>query len=190
MDPSSPQRGFGRCSDNGSQSSIAPDCPNRGQLDLRRSKYLDCGNHSQVVLAPFALPPTTAAPSVRGAVAVKLATPGDSERDMLLHEAKIYNTFSRSLHEGCYSSGLPIVPKFYGYYVPSLGDLKCDNKLAEKEVDTIRGLIGRITPLLLLEPCGEQIAYHRLSSKHRWARFKHLEKKKEVRTPALRTGRK
>jgi hypothetical protein len=33
---------------------------------------------------------------------------------MLLNEAKIYNAFPRHLHR----RDIPVVPKFYGYYVP------------------------------------------------------------------------
>ncbi|KAI0290149.1 hypothetical protein BC826DRAFT_1028346 [Russula brevipes] len=154
------------------------DCPNRGQLDLRCSKYLGSGNHSKVVLAPLTLPSTAAAPSVRGAVAVKLAREGRSERDMLLNEAKIYNAFASSLHEGCYSHGLPIVPKFYGYYVPSLGTLKYDDdKLTEEDWKTVQQLLRHITPILLLEPCGKQIDPDRLSSESRtqmMTLFRHL----------------
>ena len=45
------------------------------QLDLRCSKILGSGHHSKVILTPLTFPSTGAAPSVCGAVAVKLSVP-------------------------------------------------------------------------------------------------------------------
>ena len=130
-----------------------------GRLDLRHNKYLGSGNHSLVALAPFTLPSSVVAPSVRGAVAVKLARPYFEEHEMLLNEAKIYNAFPRELQEGT-SDRPPVVPKFYGYYVPSreaFDNQSYDDKSIEQDRKAIWEKIKGVTPLLLLEPCGIEI---------------------------------
>ena len=152
---------------------VSPDRPTTGRLDLRYSKFLGSGNHSFVILAPLTLPSIVSAPSLRGAVAVKLAGSQDSEREMLLNEAKIYNAFPRELQEGS-SHAPPIVPKFYGYYVPSLEafESNADNdEFPEKERKHIRTMLECITPILLLESCGVEICADALSSTNRWAQF-------------------
>ena len=147
----------------------SPDRPTTGQLDLRHSQFLGSGHHSSVILAPLTLPPIVSAPSIHGAVAVKLARGADSEREMLLNEAKIYNAFPRELQEGS-SHAPPIVPKFYGCYVPSLKAVDGhadDDKFTQKEREYIRMMLERITPILLLESCGKEICAEDLSSINR-----------------------
>jgi len=110
---------------------------------------------------------------MHGAVAVKLAMEEDSERKMLLNEAKIYNAFPQMLQEGS-SHAPPTVPKFYGYYVPSLeafDGYADDAKFSEKEREYIRTMLEYITPILLLEACGKEICARALSSTNRWAQF-------------------
>lgn len=110
---------------------------------------------------------------MHGAVAVKLATEDDSEREMLLNEAKIYNAFPREMQEGS-SDTPPIVPKFYGYYVPSLEGFDGyadDAKFSKKERERIRTMLEYITPILLLEACGKEIRTWALSSTNRWAQI-------------------
>ncbi|KAH9986890.1 hypothetical protein BJV74DRAFT_774470 [Russula compacta] len=143
-----------------SKPSVVSDCPATGQLDLRYSEYLGSGQHSEVVIAPLTIPSTAAASSIRGSVAVKMADYRENaDREMLLREAKIYNAFPRELQEGWHHVP-PIVPKFYGYYVPSFeafdnyGD---DDKLSDTDRENVRKYIMRISPILLLEPCGKQI---------------------------------
>jgi hypothetical protein len=152
--------------------SVARD-PTAGRLDFRCSKPLGEGNHSYVVLAPLTLPSTPPAPSIRGTVAVKMAKSQTSQREMLRNEAKIYNAFPRKLQEGS-SNAPPIVPKFYGYYVPSLkafDSTACDKFPKEEWVhlDAIRDIVEEMTPILLLESCGEQV--QDLSSKNWWVQF-------------------
>jgi len=97
------------------------------------------------------LPSTATAPSVVGRVAVKSAT---TDRDMLWSEAKIYNAFPRSLQEDS-PDGPPIVPKFYGFYIPSVAfDYP---KLSAEDRSSVLRMIKSISPILLLEPCGAQI---------------------------------
>jgi len=148
---------------------VSTDRPTTGQLDLRYSKFLGNGNHSFVILAPLTLPSVVSAPSTHGAVAVKLAGRQGSEREMLLNEAKIYNAFPRELQEGS-PQAPPIVPKFYGYYVPSLEAFDSyadDDKFRKKERECIRTMLECITPILLLESCGEEIRAMALSSTDR-----------------------
>jgi hypothetical protein len=145
--------------------------PTTGRLDLRCSKPLGEGHHSYVILAPLTLPSTPPAPSICGTVAVKMAKFETSQREMLRNEAKIYNAFPRQLQEGS-SNAPPIVPKFYGYYVPSLKafhSTACD-KFPEEErvhIGAIRKIIQQMTPILLLESCGKQVCPQDLSSKTR-----------------------
>jgi len=130
-----------------------------GRLDLRHSEYLGSGNHSQVTLAPLTLPSSVAAPSVRGAVAVKIATPRPEEHEMLRYEAKIYEAFPRELQEGT-SDQPPVVPKFYGYYKPSregFDSQSYDDKFTKEDRKAVWEEIKGITRLLLLEACGRSI---------------------------------
>jgi hypothetical protein len=95
----------------------------------------------------------------------------DSEREMLLNEAKMYNAFPRVLQEGS-SHAPPIVPKFYGYYVPSLeacSGYADDAYFSKKEREHIRTMLESVTPVLLLEACGKEIRARALSSTNRWA---------------------
>ena len=88
---------------------------------------------------------------------------------MLLEEAKIYNTFPRNLQDG----EIPVVPKFYGYYAPSTEALEwgdngnngsgIDYDLDEDEWKCVREQIESLSPILLLEACGEQVSAAHLS---------------------------
>ena len=88
---------------------------------------------------------------------------------MLLEEAKIYNTFPRNLQDG----KIPVVPKFYGYYAPSTEALERDDNgnngsgngydLDEDEWKCVREQIESLSPILLLEACGEQVSAAHLS---------------------------
>lgn len=88
---------------------------------------------------------------------------------MLLEEAKVYNAFPRDLQDG----DVPVVPKFYGYYVPSTeasdrddsgdDDGGNDYGVDEEEWKSVRKVIKKITPILLLEACGKQVRTTRLS---------------------------
>ncbi|KAH9959957.1 hypothetical protein BC827DRAFT_424009 [Russula dissimulans] len=138
--------------------SVMLDHPTTCRLDLRYTRHLGSGHHSDVVLAPLTLPSSVATPSVRAAVAVKIAKPHPREREMLLNEAKIYNAFPRELQEGT-SHQAPVVPKFYGYYVPSREafDSQSYDDIIEEDRKVVWNIIRRVTPLLLLEPCGREI---------------------------------
>jgi hypothetical protein len=139
-----------------------------GQLDLSMGQRLGSSNHSYVFLALLTLP-SGAAPSLRGQAVIKLAKGNRMDREMLENEAKIYDKFPCELQQSTPSSP-PIVPKFFGYYTPS-----CDSVDSYKDIDgdeentrivrrDVRKLLGTtISPILLLEPCGEEIEADMLS---------------------------
>jgi hypothetical protein len=88
---------------------------------------------------------------VVGRVAVKFAR---TDRDMLWNEARIYNAFPRELQEAS-PDGPPVVPKFYGFYTPSVAfDYP---KVPAEDRTTVRKMIKSISPILLLEECGKQL---------------------------------
>jgi len=144
-----------------------------GQLDFRRPKHLGTGKHAKVFLAPLTFPST---PTVNGAVAVKYSdddgycSPQDDPEEMLRNEGQIYNAFPRHLQDP--ECGAPAVPKFYGFYEPSVEAYKWDDNhdLNKEDSDSAYVLIRRhITPILLLEACGEIVLGHTLSNTDRWA---------------------
>ncbi|KAI0297776.1 hypothetical protein B0F90DRAFT_1869703, partial [Multifurca ochricompacta] len=133
--------------------------PTSCHLDLRYHKCLGEGNHSIVFLAPLTLPSPENAPPMCGAVAVKLATLDEDK--VLINEARIYSAFPRELQEGQGPDLPPIVPKFYGYYRASqeaFNDQCLVGEFTEAEREEIRMILRYISPLLLLEPCGQQIS--------------------------------
>jgi hypothetical protein len=92
---------------------------------------------------------------------------------MLLNEAEIYNAFPRELQEGT-SYAPPVVPKFYGYYVPSLEAFDShadDENFSKEERKCIRKVLKNHTPILLMEACGRQICAEDLPPSNRWAQF-------------------
>ncbi|KAI9787835.1 MAG: hypothetical protein M1816_007402 [Peltula sp. TS41687] len=127
------------------------------------------GNHSSVYRAPFSLPPplTANSRSKDGCVTViaKTGFSSSSHRELLEKEAHVFNKLSSDEHrhmqqEWC---GLntappqwslfslvpvgPVVPKFYGYYIPEQG------------VDDDKNL----SPILLMEDCGLPVQAEELS---------------------------
>ena len=151
------------------------DCPKgevlTGRLDLRHTELLGTGHHSKAVLAPLTCPSVS---SVCRAVAVKFSLPF-SDHKMLLNEARIYNAFPRHLQDG----KTPIVPKFYGYYVPSSklydwddvnngGDDDRDEKIRKFNRTSV--LLNSISSILLLEACGKPVRTDSLALSQRWAR--------------------
>ncbi|KAF9494489.1 hypothetical protein BDN71DRAFT_1355897, partial [Pleurotus eryngii] len=129
-----------------------------GHIYLGYANKLGSGHWSNVYKASFKLPsPLTAAHSPNGhvIVAAKLHDGGYEARDHLKNEGMVYSQLPECLrqdycgyatfpHKGNPSSCRnpvplgPVVPKFYGYYVPEEG----------------RG--G--SPILLLEHCGKSLA--------------------------------
>ncbi|KZS99889.1 uncharacterized protein LAESUDRAFT_667429 [Laetiporus sulphureus 93-53] len=136
--------------------------PRTAHLYLSAQCVIGKGNHSLVYRAALRLPPPLKAIGPFGQVttAAKLAIPEQSARDMLKTEADIYNKFPRHLmeHWSGYNLIAPhnfpvpvhaVVPKFYGYYVP--------------EEDTPASDVSGLSPILLIEECGEPIDPKELS---------------------------
>ncbi|KAI9449666.1 hypothetical protein BJY52DRAFT_1126563 [Lactarius psammicola] len=152
-----------------SKASADLDPPTIGQLDLSQKQRLGSGEHSYVFLASLTLP-FCAEPSLRGEVAVKCAKVPLDDRKMLENEAEIYDKFPSELQESTHSSP-PIVPKFFGYYKPScesVGSYKGDDG-DEEGARTVRRDVCKllqsfVSPILLLEPCGEPVNAEMLSS--------------------------
>jgi hypothetical protein len=136
-----------------------------GKLDLRCADFLGAGHHSKVFLAPLTIPSTAPRASVRGAVAVKLSNPLEYAREMLRHEAKIYNAFPHDLQGG----DVPVVPKFYGCYKPYIKVSDRDDEEWTPETIPRRMYV----PILLLEACGRSVDAHTLSDSGRWERNYH-----------------
>ncbi len=88
---------------------------------------------------------------------------------MLLNEAKIYDAFPRHLHR----HDIPVVPKFYGYYVPHtevFDRLDNDNGSSDSGKEKFkRGKLPKcIVPILLLESCGMAVRGSALLDSERW----------------------
>ncbi|KAI9431933.1 hypothetical protein H4582DRAFT_2001421 [Lactarius indigo] len=137
-----------------------------GQLDLWWGQRLGSGNHSDVFLAPFTLP-SYAAPPLCREVAVKIAKVHycSEDRRMLEKEAENYDKFPCELQESTLSSPAA-VPKFFGYYTPSCetvdsykGDDEDEEGARVVREEVCKLLKSIISPILLLEPCGEPIEY-------------------------------
>ncbi|KAI0788420.1 hypothetical protein C8Q75DRAFT_807643 [Abortiporus biennis] len=140
-----------------------PDNPNIAHLYLSLGHRIGTGHHSLVYAAPLKLPTplSTYRSSSRlpGTVQVvaKVALAKKEPRQLLNNEGRIYNGFPNHMSEeycGWHlispfmhspAPSCPVVPKFYGYYVPV--DLPGNIKGPE---------IGR-SPILLIEDCGAPI---------------------------------
>ncbi|KAK7682781.1 hypothetical protein QCA50_014165 [Cerrena zonata] len=131
---------------------------NIAHLYLHEKHRLGTGNHSAVYQAPLTLPPPLSAHSRNGnvTVAAKLAFTNYGDRQFLNNEATIYNKFPQHLMDDWCGYNFvppikhpvpvgPVVPKFYGYYLPegiNMNDaLKCNVA----------------SPILLMEECGKPV---------------------------------
>ena len=142
-----------------------------GHLDLGRKEKLGDGSHSHVYLAPLSLQ-TCAGQSLRCDIAVKIAR-YRYEKAMFVKEARIYDKFPCELQESTPLS-TPVVPRFYGYYEPSCesADSYKGDDGDEEDASTVRQHVreflgSTISPMLLLEPCGEQIDVGMLSQSNK-----------------------
>jgi hypothetical protein len=92
---------------------------------------------------------------------------------MLYNEAEIYDKFPCELQESTPSSPA-VVPRFYGYYEPScesVDNYKADD-VDEEDAGALRTHICEmlesfISPILLLEPCGEVVKVENLKMSNR-----------------------
>ncbi|KAI0658078.1 hypothetical protein C8Q70DRAFT_1135933 [Cubamyces menziesii] len=145
-------------------------------LHLRKTNQLGTGHHSSVYRAPLTLPPPLSAHSPTGqvTVAAKLAFPHCTAHALLHNEARTYNAFPEhaQLHYCGYNVVPPchyqvpvgpIVPKFYGFYLPVGEDGKFLDEFAlhGKEHKTCNEdqacRVPWISPILLMEECGEPV---------------------------------
>ena len=123
--------------------------PVTAELCLDPDEVIGVGNHSNVYRATLTLPKGLSArtPDGKVTVAAKTAFPRSEHRTLFHNEAKIFNSFPRHLSEEWCGYNMvsplswpvpvgPVVPKFYGYYLPT----------GEKR-DTL-------SPILLMEECG------------------------------------
>ncbi|KAI0329800.1 hypothetical protein GY45DRAFT_1435189 [Cubamyces sp. BRFM 1775] len=154
-------------------------------LHLRQKSRLGMGNHSFVYHAPLTLPPPLSAYSPTGqvTVAAKLAFPHCSAHALLHNEARAYSAFTEDAqHEYCGYNIIPpcyypvpvvpIVPKFYGFYLPVGDDGKFMDEFAlhEKEHRNCSGgscKVPWISPILLMEECGQPVKPHKFTMDQR-----------------------
>lgn len=141
------------------------DNPRTATLHLSAKQMHAFGNHSSVYRAPLVLPPplTTNSRSKDDTVTViaKTAFPQPDARSHLENEARILDTFSTDKYrhmqqEWCGLNMIrgvpnlvpigPVVPKFYGYYVP---------------VENVQN--DKLSPILLMEDCGMPVNPKQLS---------------------------
>lgn len=139
---------------------------NIASLHLSAKHLHGVGNHSSVYRAPFILPPplTANSRSKDGSVTViaKTGFSSSRHRDFLKKEAHVFNTLSSDKYrhmqqEWCGLNVIrgildpvpvgPVVPKFYGYYIPEQG--VNDDK--------------NLSPILLMEDCGMPVQANDLS---------------------------
>ena len=128
------------------------------------------GHHSTVRRAPLLLPsPLSAFGQHRMVtVAVKRSFATVSARKFLRHEAGIFSLLPRHLQEEYCGYNLvspirhpvpvrPVVPKFYGYYVPIAedGTWRDDGYEGRREDDLTQA--PGTSPLLLMEECGDPV---------------------------------
>lgn len=98
--------------------------------------------------------------------------PNEEDKQMLVHEAKIYDKFPCEL-QGSTPSSQPVVPRSYGYYEPSCDSLDNykvddgDEELASKVQCWVHLIKSFIKPMLLLEPCGKQVEVEKLSTSNK-----------------------
>ncbi|KAI0079856.1 hypothetical protein K474DRAFT_1616965 [Panus rudis PR-1116 ss-1] len=161
---------------------------NTASLYLSPKNLLGTGHHSLVYGSPLTLPsplttyrsahPASSARQGTVKVAAKLAVPRESARVMLKHEARIYDSFPEYMSEeycGYHivspwvkspTPSTPVVPKFYGYYVPVEKERKAPTgeESSSKEdgddamdVDEESDAWKRPSPILLIEDCGVPI---------------------------------
>ena len=122
------------------------------ELYLDPEEVVGVGNHSNVYRATLTLPKGLSARTPDGKVTVvaKTAFPHSEHRNLLHNEAKIFNSFPKHLSEEWCGYNMvsplswpvpvgPVVPKFYGYYMP----------IGEKK--------DKLSPILLMEECGTPV---------------------------------
>lgn len=126
--------------------------PITAELSLDPNQRLGIGNHSYVYRATLTLPKGLSARTPDGKVTVvaKTAFLDSGDRRLLHNEAKIFGSFPRHFSEEWCGYNMvpplswpvpvgPLVPKFYGYYLPT-GEHR-----------------NTLSPILLMEECGTPV---------------------------------
>ncbi|KDQ58457.1 hypothetical protein JAAARDRAFT_193028 [Jaapia argillacea MUCL 33604] len=163
-------------SDRSEDSAGAPP-PRIGHLYLSDTDILGEGHHSCVYRAEMKLPRPLSArsPNKRVAIAAKIPFRGDSPRALLDNEAKIYNQFPKHMMEDWCGYNLvtpsmyptpvcPVVPKFYGYWVPAEEDEDSDVRRGKRKAEP---KVER-RPILLMEQCGVPITPETLTKDEKY----------------------
>jgi hypothetical protein len=157
---SSMDEGSGSSMTEESGSLTTPAEPRVAHLYLLRSYYIDAGNHSSVYRAPILLPSPLSVKSPNHkhvTVVAKVSARNYHDMKFLHNEGKTYLELPRHLQEGwcgynpvptqnTFVPLCPVVPKFYGYYVPE----------GTKDDDWNWNLTLS-SPILLMEDCGKKI---------------------------------
>ena len=136
--------------------------PLTAELYLDPKETVGVGNHSFVYRATLTLPKGVSARTPDGKVTVvaKTAFPEPGHRYLLHNEAKMFGSFPRHFSEEFCGYNMvsplswpvpvgPVVPKFYGYYMPT-GEHK-----------------RRLSPILLMEECGIPVDPESLTQEQR-----------------------
>ncbi|KAF9785305.1 hypothetical protein BJ322DRAFT_989382, partial [Thelephora terrestris] len=126
--------------------------PLTAELSLDPEEVVGVGNHSNVYRATLTLPKGLSGRTPDGKITVvaKTAFPHSNHRALLHNEAKIFGSFPRHFSEEWCGYNMvsplswpvpvgPIVPKFYGYYLPT-----GENR-------------DKLSPILLMEECGNPV---------------------------------
>jgi len=126
--------------------------PITAELYLDPSEVVGVGHHSNVYRATLTLPRGLSARTPDGKVTVvaKTAFSRSEHRTLFQNEAKIFNSFPKHLSEEWCGYNMvsplswpvpvgPVVPKFYGYYMP----------IGEKK--------DKLSPIMLMEECGTPV---------------------------------
>ena len=126
--------------------------PVTAELSLDPEEVVGVGNHSNVYRATLTLPKGLSArtPDAKITVVAKTAFPHSGHRTLLHNEGKIFGSFPRHLSEEWCGYNIvsplswpvpvgPVVPKFYGYYLPT-GEHR-----------------DKLSPILLMEECGTPV---------------------------------
>ena len=132
--------------------------PVTAKLYLDPEDLVGVGHHSNVYRATLTLPKGLSARTPDGKVTVvaKTAFPRSEHRSLLHNEGKIFGSFPRHFSEEWCGYNMisplawpvpvgPVVPKFYGYYMPT------------------GGREDALSPILLMEECGTPVSPRRLT---------------------------
>jgi hypothetical protein len=140
--------------------------PVTAELYLDAAEVVGVGHHSNVYRATLTLPKGLSARTPDGKVTVvaKTSFPRSEHRSLFHNEARVFSSFPKHLsEEWCGYNVIPplswpvpvgaVVPKFYGYYVPT----------GEKK--------DALSPILLMEECGSPVNPPKLTPEQRSARL-------------------